>query len=427
MEALKLWISFRDKSKQRQAATPNAGRGSTRLALESAERLDSAVRALHPNPAEESDFGRRNTTSNRNSGSRLWTYWATQPTRRVLDIDSDIGVDDPGEFDFCSEYTKNYYAYMFSKEKKWPIMPSFMALQGGLKPETRARCVEELIKLHSAMRFIPETLFRAVSIMDHYIQECIIAKHKIDLLWKASLFVAAKLEERQNTKWRLDFINYINRVQGTKKAELFDMERDILLTLNWNLSWPLALNFLRRNCKAAQASREEELTAKFILEVCLVDYRMAWAAPMLGPRDGIPQWLFTDDLPAIADMDGQANPSSKRGMLGSVLEVQVVSVRASRLLLGDQDSEASPARKRNLLMSRLYTRPTAPAVQCEHGRILGHATLAPPFILTLFFGYTTSLTFVDSALHQRSWTCRKACVSARPGIHSMISTQWQRP
>ncbi|XP_077496564.1 G2/mitotic-specific cyclin-B-like [Amblyomma americanum] len=115
--------------------------------------------------------------------------------------------------------------------------------------------------------------------MDHYIQECIIAKHKIDLLWKASLFVAAKLEERQNTKWRLDFINYINRVQGTKKAELFDMERDILLTLNWNLSWPLALNFLRRNCKAAQASREEELTAKFILEVCLVDYRMAWVAP----------------------------------------------------------------------------------------------------------------------------------------------------
>ncbi|KAK8768204.1 hypothetical protein V5799_015331, partial [Amblyomma americanum] len=57
------------------------------------------------------------------------------------------------------------------------------------------------------------------------------------------------------------------------------MEEDIYRAIGWCLDLASPLDFLRRNCNAAKASKQEISTAVYILAVCLVDYTMAWIKP----------------------------------------------------------------------------------------------------------------------------------------------------
>ncbi|XP_077508509.1 G2/mitotic-specific cyclin-B2-like [Amblyomma americanum] len=99
------------------------------------------------------------------------------------------------------------------------------------------------------------------------------------LLRTAALFLAAKYEETQDPLLPICFEEIMNGMPDIRKSDVWEMERDILRAVDWNLTRPLSVNFLRRNCKAAQASKKEELTATYILEVCLLDYGMAWVKP----------------------------------------------------------------------------------------------------------------------------------------------------
>lgn len=68
------------------------------------------------------------------------------------------------------------------------------------------------------------------------------------------------------------------------------MEIDIIATLNFSLSRPLPLNFLRRCSKAGLVDAETHTMAKYVMEAALVDYDLAHFHPSIAAGKKEPEF-----------------------------------------------------------------------------------------------------------------------------------------
>ncbi|XP_077512762.1 G2/mitotic-specific cyclin-B3-like [Amblyomma americanum] len=112
-----------------------------------------------------------------------------------------------------------------------------------------------------------------------YHDRCASWMRRIRLLWEVALYVA--VEHKEPTE-ELRYRSYLVPTQGmgmSKKEELCAMEEEIYRAVGSSLDLASPMDFLRRNCNAAKASEQEHLTALNILELCLVDFTMAWMKP----------------------------------------------------------------------------------------------------------------------------------------------------
>ena len=84
-----------------------------------------------------------------------------------------------------------------------------------------------------------------------------------------------------------DFV-YITDKAYTE-GQIRRMEIRMLETLNFDLGRPLPLNFLRRASKAGFVDSRAHSLAKFVMELTLVEYKMAHVAPSVvaGKNDVI--------------------------------------------------------------------------------------------------------------------------------------------
>lgn len=98
----------------------------------------------------------------------------------------------------------------------------------------------------------------------------------LQLVGVTALFIASKYEELYPPS--MDDFVYITDNTYTKQ-EILAMEMKIMRTLDYNLSRPLPIQFLRRCSKAAEASDYHHGMAKYFLELTSTDYSMASIPP----------------------------------------------------------------------------------------------------------------------------------------------------
>ncbi|XP_077492138.1 G2/mitotic-specific cyclin-B2-like isoform X2 [Amblyomma americanum] len=168
---------------------------------------------------------------------------------------------------------------MLLLETQWALQPVFLSAQKVVDSSVRERNVHWLIGTRNVLQFSPVTLFLAVSLADRYLEACVVDKRQMELLWAAALCVAVKHKEPEYHVFYRSYLASTKGIGESMKTELCDMEEVVSRAVDWSLGLPSPLDFLRRNCRAAKASRQERLTAMYILEVCLVDYTMAWIKP----------------------------------------------------------------------------------------------------------------------------------------------------
>jgi len=92
------------------------------------------------------------------------------------------------------------------------------------------------------------------------------------------MFIASKVEEMYAPEIN-DFVYITDNAYSA--AEIRQMELKILNTLNFNMSRPLPLHFLRRNSKAGDVDVLQHTVAKYMVELSLLEYDLAHYPPSL--------------------------------------------------------------------------------------------------------------------------------------------------
>ena len=170
----------------------------------------------------------------------------------------------------------------------------------------RSGLVDWLIKTHKVHRCTDFTLFFTVNIMDRVVQSKWFKKNSDpDLAVVCAYFIASKYEERKT--FSVD--EYIRLLSvEIKRKEFFDVEKQILGVLNFNLTVITPLNFLDDYLDGADAGDEAEMYAHFLLELTLLSKKFVGAAPSILAAAAVA--LATKTLEGSA-RSGSDYPASK--------------------------------------------------------------------------------------------------------------------
>merc|ERR1719425_47230 len=179
----------------------------------------------------------------------------------VLDIDA----QDSENPQLCAEYAPAMYAYLRTVEEGLVIKKDF--LKGcSVNGKMRGVLIDWLIEVHTQFKLLQETLYMTVYIIDKYLQAegLTIRRNKLQLLGVSAMFIASKVEEMYAPEIN-DFVYITDNAYSA--AEIRQMELKILNTLNFNMSRPLPLHFLRRNSKAGDVDVLQHTVAKYLVEL----------------------------------------------------------------------------------------------------------------------------------------------------------------
>ncbi|KAH8889528.1 A/B/D/E cyclin [Thozetella sp. PMI_491] len=179
----------------------------------------------------------------------------------------DEDLDDPL---MVAEYANDIFEYLRDLECNSIPNPQYMSHQDDLEWKTRGILVDWLIEVHTRFHLLPETLFLAVNIIDRFLSEKVVQLDRLQLVGITAMFIASKYEEVLSPH----VANFRHVADdGFSESEILSAERFILSTLNYDLSYPNPMNFLRRISKADNYDIQSRTLGKYLMEISLLDHR----------------------------------------------------------------------------------------------------------------------------------------------------------
>lgn len=198
-----------------------------------------------------------------NSGENL-KYGSTQvlnPTPQLVD-----------------EYLTEIFAYL--KEIEFNIVTNafYMKNQTDVNEKMRAILIDWLVEVHLKFKLVPETLFLTVNLIDRYLDKKVIMRNRLQLVGVTAMLIACKYEEIYAPEVR-DFV-YITDKAYTKD-EIFQMESDMLSTLEYNITVPSSYRYMEVFNRYLKLEENAIFFCRYLLELFLVDYKMLKYNPSL--------------------------------------------------------------------------------------------------------------------------------------------------
>ncbi|GME60064.1 g2 mitotic-specific cyclin-b [Neofusicoccum parvum] len=202
---------------------------------------------------------------------------APVPEVKETDIDDkyDLEIPDLDEEDandplMVSEYVCEIFDYLRELEIATMANPDYMDNQSELEWKMRGILVDWLLEVHTRFRLLPETLFLAVNIIDRFLSRKVVQLDRLQLVGVTAMFIASKYEEVlsphvQNFRHVAD--------DGFTEEEILSAERFVLAALDYDLSYPNPMNFLRRISKADNYDIQTRTLGKYLLEISCLDHR----------------------------------------------------------------------------------------------------------------------------------------------------------
>ncbi|XWS42223.1 hypothetical protein CRYUN_Cryun17cG0149600 [Craigia yunnanensis] len=151
------------------------------------------------------------------------------------------------------DYVEDLYAFYRKMENFSCVSPNYMAQQSDINEKMRAILIDWLI-------------------------EQTVVRKNLQLVGLVAMLLACKYEE-VSVPVVGDLILISDKAYSRK--EVLEMERLMLNTLQFNMSFPTPYVFMRRFLKAAQSDKKLELLSFFLIELALVEYEMLKFQPSL--------------------------------------------------------------------------------------------------------------------------------------------------
>ena len=183
----------------------------------------------------------------------------------VPDLDAD-DVDDPI---MVAEYAAEIFDYLRDLEESSRPNPSYMDHQDYVDWKDRDVLNDWLVEVHARFQLLPETFYLAINIVDRFLSQKIVQLDKLQLVGITALFIASKYEEIISPH----VTNFTYVAKDYEDADILSAERFMLAALNYDLSYPNPMNFLRRISKADNYDIQTRTLAKYLLEISAVDHR----------------------------------------------------------------------------------------------------------------------------------------------------------
>ncbi|KAH8246343.1 hypothetical protein KR038_001182 [Drosophila bunnanda] len=189
----------------------------------------------------------------------------------------DIDANDKDNVFLVSEYVNDIYDYLYQVEEQQPIFKDHLVGQQEISPQMRMVLINWLNAVHVQFHLTTEAFQLAVAIIDRYLQVVKDTKRTfLQLVGVTALFIASKYEVRKPVAIE----NFVLITDNTYTArQICQMELLILKTIDYNLSRPLPIQFLRRYSKAAAAKDEQHAMAKYFIELAALDYGLSSYKP----------------------------------------------------------------------------------------------------------------------------------------------------
>ncbi|KAI5301519.1 G2/mitotic-specific cyclin [Ascosphaera pollenicola] len=184
----------------------------------------------------------------------------------VIDLDTEDLMDPL----MAAEYVVEIFEHLKELEIQTLPNPEYMDHQEEIDWKMRGILVDWLIEVHARFRLLPETLFLAVNIVDRFLSAEVVALSRLQLVGATAMFIASKYEEVLSPHVA-NFSQLADEAFSDK--EILDAERHVLATLNYDISYPNPMNFLRRISKADNYDVHTRTIGKYLLEISLVDHR----------------------------------------------------------------------------------------------------------------------------------------------------------
>lgn len=184
----------------------------------------------------------------------------------VEDLDRE-DLDDPL---MVAEYVVEIFEYLKKLEVATKPNADYMEHQEDLEWKMRGILVDWLIEVHTRFHLLPETLFLAVNIIDRFLSTKVVQLDRLQLVGVTAMFIASKYEEVLSPH----VANFRHVADdGFTEDEILSAERYVLTALNYDLSYPNPMNFLRRISKADNYDIQTRTLGKYLMEISLLDHR----------------------------------------------------------------------------------------------------------------------------------------------------------
>jgi hypothetical protein len=160
---------------------------------------------------------------------------------------------------------------MRAEEAMWMVDPDYLQkVQTEIKDTSRAFLIEWMIDVHRKFKLVPEALYVTIHIIDQYMSKKKVLKSQLHLLGVATLLIASKYEEIYPPELR-DFIA-VSENKFSKNMVL-EMEREVLMTLEFRITAPSSYRFLQRYRRLSVSLNDEEVFfyAQYLNEIALLD------------------------------------------------------------------------------------------------------------------------------------------------------------
>ncbi|KIO30129.1 hypothetical protein M407DRAFT_55418, partial [Tulasnella calospora MUT 4182] len=173
----------------------------------------------------------------------------------------DLTPEDSDDPVMGGEYVSEIYDYLRKLEVTAMPDPDFMERQSEFTWKARGILADWMMKVHSTFRLLPETYWLAMNLLDRFLSRRTVTLAKAQLLGTSCLIIASKFTEIvvPSTKtWAAVSLDPVG------VNDLYVAERYILKTLEYKISPPNPLDFLRRISKADDYDAQLRNVAKYL-------------------------------------------------------------------------------------------------------------------------------------------------------------------
>lgn len=179
-----------------------------------------------------------------------------------------------GNIQEIPEYSHSIFLHLKETEiihSEYYPTANYMKNQYDINDKMRAILYDWLVDVHLKFKLLPETLFITFNLIDRYLNKKNIPRTKLQLVGVSSMLIACKYEEIYAPEVK-DFVYITDKAYTAEEVRA--MELDILVTLEFNITFPTSLRFSEFFHHFIKYSKVVFNFAMFLLELSIVDYKM---------------------------------------------------------------------------------------------------------------------------------------------------------